>query len=591
MKGKHSKQPVRILLRYYWEQVKKDWKISIPALLLPGIGSILVIYVPPLIIADILSSLQAGTFEFDQASTYLLQIGVVWLTGEMLWRIAIYFLIRLEARSEERLFNLAMEKMFKRPMAFFSDNFAGSLTKKTIGFARNFTSIADAFAMNIITNLFPLIFISIVLWTFSPLIVLALYVVVAFLALVVLPLIKRRQKLVDIREIASNKLSGRIADIYTNMESIKTFAHEDFELNTYGDIVNDFEKKQEKSWHYQNSRIDMLVSPMYVLVNITGLFLALMLINRGVANVDVIFLVFSYFTTYTRVMWEFNFIYRRLESHISDAAQFTKLLEEKLTVTDVDNPKVLQVNKGQIEFKDVFFQYHTKNRDILFEGLSLKIEPGQKVGLVGPSGGGKTTITKLLHRFMDIQDGKIMIDCQDISQVPQRDLRNAIAYVPQEPVLFHRSIAENIRYGNPDAPDEEVIKAAKLAHAHEFIKDLPDGYDTLVGERGMKLSGGQKQRVAIARAILVDARILVMDEATSALDSKSEQYIQDALETLMQDHTTLVIAHRLSTIKKLDRIIVMKEGTVVEDGTHSELLAQKGIYHELWSHQSGDFID
>ena len=228
---------------------------------------------------------------------------------------------------------------------------------------------------------------------------------------------------------------------------------------------------------------------------------------------------------------------------------------------------------------------------MIFDDFDLKVPAGKTVGLVGVSGSGKTTLTKLLLRFDDVTSGGIYIDGKDIRDVTQKSLREAIAYVPQESSLFHRSIYENIAYGRMDAKREEVIRAAKLANAEEFIRDLPNGYDTLVGERGVKLSGGQRQRIAIARAILKDAPILVLDEATSALDSESEALIQEALANLMKGRTSIVVAHRLSTIAGLDIIVVLREGKIVEQGSHHELLARGGEYAKLWSRQSGAFLD
>lgn len=248
--------------------------------------------------------------------------------------------------------------------------------------------------------------------------------------------------------------------------------------------------------------------------------------------------------------------------------------------------------KGDIQFNDVDFRYSGEGSDenSFLSDFDFYIKGNQKIGLVGPSGGGKTTITKLLLRFIDLQAGSITIDGQDISKVTQSSLRKAIAYVPQEPLLFHRTLFENIAYGDEKATKKDVIRVAKLAHADEFISKSPQGYQTLVGERGVKLSGGQRQRIAIARAILKNSPILVLDEATSSLDSESEKYIQEGLWELMKNKTALVIAHRLSTIKHLDRIIVLDHGKIVQDGTHNELIRKDGIYAKLWSHQSGEFL-
>jgi ATP-binding cassette subfamily B protein len=259
-------------------------------------------------------------------------------------------------------------------------------------------------------------------------------------------------------------------------------------------------------------------------------------------------------------------------------------------VVDEPGAKKLVINKAKINFSNITFK-HKDAKEPIFENYSLTIAPGERVGLVGISGSGKTTLTKLLLRFADVDAGEIMIDDQNVRNVTQQSLREAIAYVPQESSLFHRTVFDNIAYGRPGASKEEVLKAAKLANADEFIKKLPDGYETMVGERGVKLSGGQRQRIAIARAILKDAPILVLDEATSALDSESEALIQEALNNLMKGRTSIVVAHRLSTIAGLDKIVVLNDGKIVEQGTHAELLARGGEYQKLWSRQSGAFLD
>jgi ATP-binding cassette subfamily B protein len=274
---------------------------------------------------------------------------------------------------------------------------------------------------------------------------------------------------------------------------------------------------------------------------------------------------------------------------LTDAAQFTELLLEPPAVADAARAEMFTPRDYSVEMRDISFRY-SPEQPLLFDRFTLRVEPGSKVGLVGRSGGGKTTLTRLLLRFADVERGEILIGGQTIDRVPQSALRTAIGYVPQDPSMFHRTIADNIRFGRPGATDADVRRAARMAHAAEFIEALPAGYQTLVGERGVKLSGGQRQRVAIARAILKDAPILLLDEATSALDSESEALIQEALWTLMSGRTAIVIAHRLSTVRRMDRLVVLESGRIVEHGSHEALLERDGIYASLWAHQSGGFL-
>jgi ATP-binding cassette subfamily B protein len=273
---------------------------------------------------------------------------------------------------------------------------------------------------------------------------------------------------------------------------------------------------------------------------------------------------------------------------MANAKEMVEVMDKVSDVQDVLSAKQLTVSKGAIEFKKVDFGYNA-TRKILRE-ISLSIKPGEKIALVGSSGAGKSTVTKLLLRLFNLNKGKILIDGQDIAKVTQDSLRQNIALVPQDPILFHRSLKDNIRYGKPDATEEELIAASKQAHCHEFITALPEGYDSLVGERGVKLSGGERQRVAVARAILMNAPILILDEATSSLDSESEALIQDALTKLMEGKTVIAIAHRLSTIMQMDRIIVMQEGRILDEGKHEDLLTRDGLYKSLWSIQAGGFL-
>lgn len=309
------------------------------------------------------------------------------------------------------------------------------------------------------------------------------------------------------------------------------------------------------------------------------------------ADLGVMFLIFTYTSRIVDSLFEFsNSGLRNYSRALGDAAGMVEILGQQPAVVDPIKPSRGAIKDGSIQFKNVTFQ-HAGAGDAIFDNLELTIGQGEKVGLVGHSGSGKTTLTRLLLRFSDIDGGQITIGGQDIAKITQARLHESIAYVPQEPLLFHRTIAENIAYAKPTASDEEIQQAAKNAHASEFIALLPEQYQTLVGERGVKLSGGQRQRVAIARAMLKDAPILVLDEATSALDSESEVLIQDALWKLMEGRTAIVIAHRLSTIQKMDRIIVLDNGRIIESGTHQELLKLGAVYSKFWAHQSGGFID
>jgi ATP-binding cassette subfamily B protein len=325
-----------------------------------------------------------------------------------------------------------------------------------------------------------------------------------------------------------------------------------------------------------------------VALELIGMYIAIKLWLDGSISAGTVVLVQMYVAIIFGNLWGLGKSIIKFATAVSDAAEMVDIFETRPDVMDVEDPVVFRMERGEIEFKNVTFSYGEGGE--VLNNFYLKINPGQKVGLVGESGAGKSTITKILLRFADVSEGEVLINGQNISKVAQDDLRRSISYVPQEPLLFHRSLKENIKYGKPEASNEEVIEVAKRARAHEFISSLSSGYDTLVGERGIKLSGGERQRVAIARAMLENAPIVVLDEATSSLDSISEKAIQEAFEELLKSKTAIVIAHRLSTIRKMDRIIVMDRGKIVEDGTHKDLLEKDGFYHNLWEHQQGGFL-
>ncbi|QQS46566.1 MAG: ABC transporter ATP-binding protein [Acidobacteriota bacterium] len=583
-------EALRLVVRRYLSQIRRRPTVSILALVLPGLGNIFVFYVPPLIIARVLGEFASGASpRLREFIPYVLVLGGAWLAGEVIWRVASFLLARAEIRGLEELYVEAMDELLAKDLAFFHDNYTGSLTKRALGYARRFEDVFDVMAFQVISNLLPLGFVAFVLWRYSPWLILALVAMLVVTFILVFPRIRRRQKLVDIREEASARLAGHVADSISNAEAVRAFAREPEEAGIHTRNVKDFGSKTLRSWDYQNLRVDTITSPMSVLTNMLGLIIALWVAGSTGAGLQAVFITFSYYAAITRVMWEFNRIYRNLESALTEAAQFTELLLDPPAVIDLPETTPFAPAHYGIELRNVCFRY-SPSQPLLFDDFSLDIPHGAKIGLVGYSGGGKTTITRLLLRFVDIESGAILLGGQRIDEISQSALRRAIAYVPQDPSMFHRSIADNIRIGRPAATDEEVRRAALLAHAAEFIEALPDGYETLVGERGVKLSGGQRQRMAIARAILKDAPVLILDEATSSLDSESEALIQDALWTLMTARTAIVIAHRLSTVRRMDQLVVLDHGKIVEKGSHDELLARGGIYASLWAHQSGGFL-
>ncbi|OJV93134.1 MAG: hypothetical protein BGO43_07670 [Gammaproteobacteria bacterium 39-13] len=470
---------------------------------------------------------------------------------------------------------------------YFNDHFSGSLSKKIFDLCIGVEALLQIATHSILPKVLAVLFSSIVSYTVHPLFGVMLFLwAITYISLSYL-MSYHSERLSYATSEAGNAMNGKLVDSIVNMMSAKLFAnlkHE--EAVVFNSINNLMEKDRALQWY--------LLKANCVQGVLIAILIAMMLAGLVYGRVHNIVTVGDFALILTLSSAIANNIYNigeeilRFAKEVGNCRQALNIIVEPHEIQDKPHAVELKVPKGKIVFDNVQFQY--QNAEPLFENKTVTIEPGQKVGLVGHSGGGKSTFVNLILRLFEVNNGRILIDDCDIKDVTQQSLRMNIGMIPQDPSLFHRTLFENIQYGQTEATEDEVIEAAKKAHAHEFIKNLPQGYGALVGERGVKLSGGQRQRIAIARAFLKNAPILILDEATSQLDSVTEKYIQESLWTLMQGKTTLVIAHRLSTLLHMDRILVFDKGKIVEDGTHQALLEKNGFYAELWRAQVGGFL-
>lgn len=578
-------------LRLFWQFSRQNKLHRLLALTFPVIAVAVNAIVAPYVLSLFLDRLQSGSVTLANTWSLIAIYAALIFVGEVIvWRLALYFTWTFEIRGQQAIYLAIFSKLSREDLSFHANRFGGSLVSQSTKFMGAFERFWDMIIWDIMpilaTVIGSIITLSILgLWQYG------LFLVVYALVFAVIVYFGSRFLDERNRDEAdrSNFTSGYLADVVTNISTVKAFGREDHEYASA--------KKHISRWFDASTRLKWGViwatsafSSMYA-IGATGAFIfAVLGAQYGIASVGMVYLVFIYALNINRQLWQLNNITRTYSRVIGDSHEMTKILMKEFDLLDSSGTP-LRPTHGAVSFEHVSFAYDAGEGEHVFNDFNLTIPSGQRIGVVGHSGSGKTTLTKILLRFADIDAGTISIDGQDISQVTQQSLHESVAYVSQEPLLFHRSLRENIAYGKPDATQKEIERAAVQANAHEFITGLKDGYDTLVGERGVKLSGGQRQRIAIARAILKDASILVLDEATSALDSESERLIQSALAELMKDRTSIVIAHRLSTISKLDRIIVLENGAIAEDGTHDELLKQKGIYAKLWAHQSGGFIE
>ena len=595
-KKKDSKQrayTAKRTLYYYWQSSKKYKWLAIGAIVTTPIVVLIRTSLIQLIFANMIDTISAG-LPSDQFVPVLLPQGLLliglYLGGSaVLGWLRIYWCWKFELKVLYDLGTLCFDTISSQSMRFHNNRFSGSLVSQTNKFLGSFERFFDVLIFDILYFVLMLVSIMIVLVPRAPLFVVGLLVFVGIYTAWSAITFNRIAHLSKEQAEAESRQTGQLADSISNILSVKSYGRESHERRRYANY-NRASYNAGMAQLNATMKRDLIFN--FVNIGIIAIIVVFMIIGVPVLGLTIstLILIVTYSMNMIGELWDINNIFKQINRVFGDAYEMTNILDAEDLVRDLPDAGTLVAQKGDIEFNGITFK-HADAKAPIFKDFSLSVKPGERIGLVGISGSGKTTLTKLLLRFADVQKGEILIDGQNVSKVQQVSLREAIAYVPQETSLFHRSIADNIAYAHPEASRDEIIRAAKLANAHDFIKDLPDGYETLVGERGVKLSGGQRQRIAIARAILKDAPILVLDEATSALDSESEALIQDALVKLMKGRTSIVVAHRLSTIASLDRIVVLDNGKIIEQGTHQQLLEKHGAYHHLWSRQSGAFLD
>ncbi len=581
---------VKKTLHYFWIHSWKYPRDVLLGLLFLAQVTFMAIFMPLLIGFGVGKIANPSSVSLSFAKIISLMLGCT-IMGVILNRIAQRAVDRFELAATSDIYQDIANHLLSQSYEFHSKSFSGALITQSTKLANAYISFVDTLFLTNLRWIIVVFASSITLLIYDRYLGLIMLTTAVLGSVITVFMVRKRYPL---QKNANKKVSEQnayYADMITNAITVKTFAAESNEVKQFDTYLKTTEKAHLNAWAKQintNNVILIIVSIM----NISVLSYGIHAIQRGLISASVFIAAELYAVRLAGAFWDASSMVRQYERSLADAHEMIEILQHRTEVIDAAKAKELNVTSGKLELKNVSFHYSDSSAESnVLNNLSIVINPGEKIGLVGRSGGGKTTITKLVLRFMDIQSGSIEIDGQNIAEVTQKSLRQNIAYVPQEPLLFHRTITQNISYGKPGVTKDQIIEAAKLAQAHEFIMKLPKAYETEVGERGVKLSGGQRQRVAIARALLKDSPILLLDEATSALDSEGEVLIQKALWKLMKGRTALVIAHRLSTIQKMDRIIVIDGGRIAEQGTHQELIKQQGIYAELWDHQSGGFLE
>lgn len=588
-----DKEQVQTAFQFFWEAMSHHKK-KVIAMMTSDFFQAALILMVPFVIKDLVNAVEA--FDRDGSQS-------IWETVRQPFYIFIGIVIGHMVASRTSGFFLALlapvirikprQKIFRHlkdhSVNFFQTSYSGSLGNKINEALNGMTFCLWSFTFEV----FPIIVkfvVSVVLLfmtSFNMGFVMLCWVCVHFSVVTFLAI--RQGRMMEAISRERSVITGGVVDVATNMHTVKAFAHEEYEQERLDDLVEG-EISAIKKLQVNRETAAYFDNIMGVILLSTLMVMAINTYEAGLFSLGEVAFVFSLNLLIIQQSSALLWAMTHFLEYIGQLRDGVTTVMKPHKVLDDGSAKPLSVSSGSIAYRKIKFAYPEVPDKPIFNDFDLIVPKGQKIGLVGTSGAGKSSLVNLLLRFYDLQDGAITIDSQDISSVTQQSVRQAISIIPQDTSLFHRSMMDNIRYGLLDATDEQVMDAAKKAHAHDFIMELEAGYDTMVGERGVKLSGGQRQRIAIARAVLKDAPILILDEATSALDSESEKAIQESLHNLMQGKTVIAIAHRLSTLSSMDRIIVMQHGQISEDGTHDALLEKGGQYARLWSMQSGGFL-
>lgn len=545
----------------------------------------------PYFLKRIVNVLQEHTGERNEVwfalKNILILLVVFWICNELFLRlqgvIQLYAFPTFRARIRAVVFDYVQSHSHE----YFSNQFAGNIAKKLADLPTSCQALVEIISLQFVTAMTGSAIVLTMMWFTHPLFALIVLVWLVIHLSVAILFLRYGNRLWGEHSESVAVLSGNVVDVFSNMLSVRLFARRRYESAYLDTLQQDEMKKAKKAmWCLEVMRVVLGINGLFLIFGVVYVLLDGW-INHTVTIGDFTQVGMQVFWLLGWI-WYISYQMTVFTRELGTVEEALSLVQKNHDLKDVPQAQALQVFAGEIQFEQVDFSY--RGTRTVFKNLNVTVPAGQKIGLVGFSGSGKSTFVNLILRFYDIDTGYIRIDGQNIATVTQESLRQHIAMIPQEPSLFHRTLIENIRYGRLEASDEAVIAAAKLAHCHEFIEKLDEGYHTLVGERGIKLSGGQRQRIAIARAILKDAPILILDEATSALDSVTEKLIQESLHWSMEGRTSIVVAHRLSTLSDMDKILVFHKGQIIEAGTQEELLALNGHFAELWAMQTDGFI-